>query len=227
VAPASPPRDAVQACKAPTSGRGVERPDSAGHVDEAQHDGVGANRTLTNGQGFDAPPTAPAPPAELTTATPSRSSSASGVEERLEAPAAECVVAASVEADTSSDEASNAEVATEGAQKFVNRSALDHGQSKATNLAELKRQARGQLEYQFGSAMSDQRIAEELNFLRHWEAGRYSMTEHSREQRAALVEWRRLKRGHNCTPVPEVARRRVPSVDDLPRTLARYDGHGQ
>jgi hypothetical protein len=148
------------------------------------------------------------------------------VEERFEAPAAECVVAASDEAAPSCGEASNDEAATEGAQQFVNRSASDHDQSKATKLAELKRQARAQLEYQFGSAMSDQRIAEELKFLRHWEAGRYSMTEHSREQRAALYEWERLK-GDDRAPVAKVARRRVPTDDDLPRTLARYDGHGQ
>jgi hypothetical protein len=58
---------------------------------------------------------------------------------------------------------------------------------------ELERQARFQLEYQFGSAMSDEQIAEEPEFLRHWEAERFSMTEHSRGPRTALRKWVRVR----------------------------------
>ena len=65
--------------------------------------------------------------------------------------------------------------------------------------AQRQRQARARLEHQFGSAMSDEQIAEELEFLRRWELGRPSMFGHSREQREALIEWRQLTRRRNTS----------------------------
>jgi hypothetical protein len=167
-------------------------------------------------------------------AAPSRSSSLSDVEERVEGPVeapvealpATPAAAASLAADTSCDEPSNGEVAIEGPQKSINRSAPDESQSTAAKLAELKRQAWAQLEYQFRSAMSDEQIAEELKFLRHWEAGCYSMTEHSRGQRAALYEWERLN-ADDRAPVAKVARRRVPTTGDPSPTLMAYGGQGR
>jgi len=115
--PAEPPRDEVQASKAPTSGRGV------GPVD------VGGGNTLTNGQGFhgqgfdgqgfDSPPVAEAAYVS--------SNNRSGVEERVAAPAAASVVAASAEAAASCGEPAAVEVPAAGSQNFVNRRAPRDG----------------------------------------------------------------------------------------------------
>ena len=111
--PAEPPRDEVQASKAPTSGRGV------GPVD------VGGGNTLTNGQGFDGQgfdgqgfDSLPAAEAAYVS-----SNNRSAVAERVAEPAAASAIAASAEAAASCGEPAAVEVPAAGSQNFVNRRA--------------------------------------------------------------------------------------------------------
>jgi len=136
--------------------------------------------------------------ARLTAAA--RSSSPRDVEAQVEEQVAGSGVALSDAAAASCDEATFEAVAEAGAENFEPRSAPDRAdaaEARALERAERQRKARARIEYQFGVVMSDESIAAELAHLRQWEKGCYSMTEHSREQREALIEWRRLKRGRD------------------------------
>ena len=129
-----------------------------------------------------------------------RSSSPRDVEAQVEEQVAGSGVALSDAAAASCDEATFEAVAEAGAENFEPRSAPDRAdaaEARALERAERQRKARARIEYQFGVVMSDESIAAELAHLRQWEKGCYSMTEHSREQREALIEWRRLKRGRD------------------------------
>ena len=133
-------------------------------------------------------------------AAAARSSSVRAVEARVEEQLADSGDALSDAAAASCDEATSDAAALADAENFEPRSAPDRAdaaEARALERAERQRKARARIEHQFGVVMSDDAIAAELAHLRQWEKGCYQMTEHSREQREALIEWRQLKRGRN------------------------------